>query len=571
MNKFFLYIIALFNPLWKKMGVNTDQLRAILDVKLKMDDRRPNAYTGMRQQAQNKPRKNGSWALVLVSLLMGFFYLFIFMIGTSLVLQFFLWFSVFTVMMSITLISDFTSVLIDVKDNFVILPRPVNDKTVVVSRLLHIMVHISKIVGPLALPAFAYICFRYGIGPGLWFGILVLLVSVFCIFLINTVYLVALKFTTPQRFKELLNYLQIAFSIIVFATYYLAPRLVQKSQLSKINLADYPWVNFMPTYWFARAWLSVAGLDFSGFSLAYIALSIVVPFASLWLVVKVFAPSFNRKLGMLGGGESETVKRPVVRANSGNKKPFYKTLARLSSKNRLEQLSFELVWMITGRSREFKLKVYPSLAYVVVYFAYFLLNGKQGSPGEAWAKLPETNMFILLIYISSFAFITAISNIVYSDKFKAAWVYYAAPVKTPGEILIGAFKATLVKFFLPFYIVIVLFSLSVWGFRILPDLLLGFVNVVLINLFFAVVYLRKLPFSSQLNVKQNAGTFLKGLLIMAIPGSIGFAHFGLRYIGTGSGWIYLSMVVLFGLISAAALYLLYARYRETAWEKLDES
>src|SRR5687768_13729 len=131
MNKFFLSIISLLNPLWNRMGVNVSQLRAILDVKLKMDDRRPNAYTGMRQQQQNKPRKNGSWAIVLVSLLMGFFYLFIFMIGQNLVLQFFLWFSIFMMMMSITLISDFTSVLIDVKDNYVILPRPVNDKTVV--------------------------------------------------------------------------------------------------------------------------------------------------------------------------------------------------------------------------------------------------------------------------------------------------------------------------------------------------------------------------------------------------------------------------------------------------------
>lgn len=569
MNKFFLAIISLFNPLWKKMGVNVAQLRAILDVKLKMDDRRPNAYTGMRQQQQNKPRKNGSWAIVLVSLLMGFFYLFIFMLGTNLLLQFFLWFSIFMVMMSITLISDFTSVLIDVKDNYVILPRPVNDKTVVVSRLLHIMIHISKIVGPLAAPAFVYVTIRYGIGAGCWFGVLVLLLSVFCIFLINAVYLVALKLTTPQRFKEMLNYLQIAFSIIVFATYYLAPRLVKSTDLAQLNLADYPWVNIVPTYWFARAHLGVSGLDFSGWNLLYTALAILVPFLSLWLVVKIFAPSFNRKLAMLSGSEPEPVKKEV-KVSTG-KRPLYKTLARLSGKNRLERLSFELVWMITGRSREFKLKVYPSLAYVIVYFVYFLFSGKQGTPGQAWASLPETNMFILLIYISSFVFITAISNIVYSDKFKAAWVYYAAPVERPGELLMGAFKATLVKFFLPFYIFIALFSLGVWGLRILPDLLLGFVNVVLINLLFASIFLRKLPFSSELNIKQGAGTFLRGLLILAIPGLIGFAHYGLRFVGKDISWAYLVMVIIFGLISSAVLYLMYMRYKETAWEKLEVS
>ena len=71
MNKIYIALIALFNPLWKRLGVNTEQLRAILEVKLKMDDRRPNAYTQMQQNKSKKEQRFGSWAIVLVSLLMG--------------------------------------------------------------------------------------------------------------------------------------------------------------------------------------------------------------------------------------------------------------------------------------------------------------------------------------------------------------------------------------------------------------------------------------------------------------------------------------------------------------------
>ncbi len=563
MNKIYIALIALFNPLWKRLGVNTEQLRAILEVKLKMDDRRPNAYTQMQQNKSKKEQRFGSWAIVLVSLLMGFFYLIVFSVGGGYLLQLFIWFTIFMVMTSITLISDFTNVLIDVRDNYVILPKPVNDKTVVVSRILHIMVHISKVVLPMSVPAFGFILITVGVAAAAWFALLVLLLSIFCVFLINAVYLLALKLTTPQRFKEILNYVQISFSILVFAIYYLAPKLLQKAQLEGVNLADYPWLSVVPTYWFAASWAAVAEGQFTGLAWGYIFLSVLVPFICLWLVVKVFAPSFNKKLGMLSGsgpeGPSKEMKKAEAIKPVSGKQPLYKRFSKLITRGTYEELSFELVWLITGRSREFKLKVYPSLAYVLVYFVYFLFG--KGNGADAWRKLPQSNMFLFLIYSSSLAFITAISNLVYSDKFKAAWVYYAAPVQTPGQLLMGAFKAALVKFFLPFYLFIAVFCLYIWGWRVMPDLLLGLLNVILINLLFAFIYLRKLPFSAELNVKQGTGNFIKAMMILIIPGLMGVAHYFI------AGYIWL--VLLFGLLTMAALYILYPKYRETAWARVE--
>lgn len=574
MNKFFLAIIGLFKPLWNRLGVNVPQLMAILDVKLKMDDRRPNAYTHMRQ-SKKKQQKNGSIAVVLVSFLMGVFYLIVFTVSRDPMMQLFLWFSVFMVMLSITLITDFTSVLIDVKDNFVILPKPVNDKTVVVSRILHIMVHVSKIVVPLMLPAFVLLTINHG-AVVLWFTALVFLLSVFSIFLINTVYLVALKLTTPDRFKEILNYIQIIFSILVFATYYLAPRLTRNLSLDDIDLWAYPWLNAVPSFWFAAAYTAVAEGIYTLPMLLYTALALTVPVLSLWLVVKIFAPSFNRKLAMLGGsgGEGPAVKKLPVTQAAKQGIPLYKRLAALFARGRQERLSFELVWLITGRSREFKLKVYPSLAYVLVYFVYFFLSGKRSSPAEAWGRLAESNGFILLIYSSTFVFITAISNLVYSDKFRAGWVYYAAPVEAPGQLLMGAFKAAFVKFFLPFYLVIATFALAVWGVKVLPDLLLGLVNVALVNIVFAFIYLRRLPFATEVNIKQGAGSILKGLLVLAVPGFLGMLHFFITLLKGGKpvlgisfnpGWL----AMIFALLSAGAFYLLYEKYRETSWAQVE--
>src|ERR1700712_4454030 len=79
------------------------------------------------------------------------------------------YFIVFMVFMAITLISDFTTVLIDTRDQFILLPRPVNDRTIAVSRILHISIYVLRLAllqglagmvmigfidGPLAVPLF---------------------------------------------------------------------------------------------------------------------------------------------------------------------------------------------------------------------------------------------------------------------------------------------------------------------------------------------------------------------------------------------------------------------------------
>jgi len=138
----------------------------------------------------------------------------------------------------------------------------------------------------------------------------------------------------------------------------------------------------------------------------------------------------------------------------------------------------------------------------------------------------------------------------------------------------GAFKATFVKFFLPFYLVIAAIALAVWGLQVVPDLLLGLVNVALVNIVFAFIFLRKLPFSAEINIKQGAGSILKGLLVLVVPGILGMLHFLTALLKGGKPvfGIYLNpnwLVLIFALISSAAFYLLYEKYRETPWARLE--
>jgi hypothetical protein len=130
------------------MGVNTSQLNSILLTKLIIDDRRPNTLhqTGRRK---SKPVKGATLGTMLLSAVMGAFFLICFSIGKDYTTHLTVYFSMYIFLLASSLISDFTSVLIDVRDNYIILPKPVTDRTVLVGRLLHIIINLSNIVLPI--------------------------------------------------------------------------------------------------------------------------------------------------------------------------------------------------------------------------------------------------------------------------------------------------------------------------------------------------------------------------------------------------------------------------------------
>lgn len=587
MNNWILRLVMAFKPFYKGLGVDTGQLEAILWVKLTMDDRRPrNVFNRGQQQKRKKAFKNGTIGTILTSLVLGGVYLFVFAVSQDYLTGFTLYFLMFMVMLSVTLISDFTDVLIDVKDNYIILPKPVNARTILLARLLHILIHLSKIVLPMMLPALVYLCIKTGPFGAALFCLDVAFATLICIFLINAVYLVILRVTTVERFKDVIGMVQVVFSILVFAMYYIGPRLAATMSLAKSSILGHSYFYPAPPLWLAALWEVLrhpAGQERLIYVLA--GAGLLLPPLSIWVVIRFLAPSFDRKLSGLGAGSaSKEGSVPDGLAFGTNKAsgvvgstektirrkriPLYQTISDWVTRGNAEGTGFEVVWLLTGRNRDFKLKVYPSFAYVLVYFFYYGLMGRgKGSIAETWSNLPNTQLYILLIYFSSLAMITAITNLIYSDKYKASWVYYVSPVLAPGEILVGAVKAMLVKYFIPFYLGVSALAFYIWGLHVLPDLVLGLANVTWFGLLMGYMQLKKLPFSAAVSVQAGTGRFMKGLMIIIIPGCVGFAHYLIRRSLPGQSWV----IWLFAVLSATLVWVIYSKYRELGWDELEQA
>src|SRR6266511_3957709 len=143
MDKILLKILKWFSPLFASQGIDTYKMFEIVKTKITMDKRR--VHFQFRQQ--NKKQNENSNRLYSVLFVYGIFSLFMALMIAfmeDIVLAMIIFHSYLLFMMAMTLITDFSYVLLDTTDNFIILPRPVDSKTFFVSRMVHVFIYLFQ-------------------------------------------------------------------------------------------------------------------------------------------------------------------------------------------------------------------------------------------------------------------------------------------------------------------------------------------------------------------------------------------------------------------------------------------
>ncbi len=546
-------MVMLFSALWRSMGADIEQLRAILKVRLLMDDRRP---AGIGRQ-QRKGRKRYSIVSVIIYCLMGCGYMFLLVAVKDRVLSLTLYFSAFLTIITLMLIADFSSVLFDSRDKYILFPRPVNDRTLVLSRMLHIFIYLFRIVLPMSLPGWIALGFLDGWKSCLLFPLVVLLMIGFALFFVNGVYLLVLKVAKPEKFKDVINYFQIAIMALFFTCYYVLLPMIRRQQMQNLNIVDYPWVRYVPSYWLALCWSWIGYPVALTGTAPFSALAVLCPLAFMYALVRWLSPAFSRNMSGIDAVDVAENKKPGVKREAPGK--FYLKLAYAFNRSDDERAGFMITWLQSSRSRAFRMKVYPTFAFIPVYF-FYILTQNHTSLTHAFLHLRDHPKHIILLYMSSFVMINAINYIAISDQYKAAWVYYATPVEAPGKIMMGAFKAIWVKYFLPFFILISAFVLYIWGIAAIPDIILALVNVTLFVSCIARISQRHLPFSMMEQMKDRGSRVAKSVMVMLIPFTLG----GMHYLTVDMLWLKFIFLVL----SAILLWLVAGSYSNTSWENM---
>jgi hypothetical protein len=553
------------------MGVNIAQLRAILTAKLLMDDRRPIHLNRKNKKAEGKPSKYAGIGRLFISGLLGLVLIFPLITKADELVKILIVFSFLIIILSMMLISEFTTVLLDGRDNQIILPKPVNDRTFLLSRILHLIIFILDLAIPISIPAMVTLYFTNGIMGMLGFIVITPFAVFFTVFLVNLFYLLMLKYVSVQKFKNIVTYFQIILGIIIYGVYQIIPRLMSNESFKSYHFPEQISSLAIPSYWFAAAWQvfhqGVSGAGLVRISAAIIAF--IVPILSLWAMVVYFGPSFNRKLAAIStsGSESENqgpIPQPIATSKTSKPtgKKYYQWLSEKFTRRGAEKMGFEFTWLLTARSRDFKLKTYPGMGYILVYAVLMIFSrNKVGFSELSSSENAQKLLLLSSVYITMFFMLGALTNSKSSDKYKAAWIFYISPIQFPGSIITGTVKSLLLKFCAPIFLLVSLLGIWLLGWIAIPNLLFAIGNLVGMTYLTAYIAINEIPFSVPENAAGRGMNFMKNLLVGTLPIGVGFLHF---YI-----FSMLPLVIICCLLSFAAVWLLHASLYERYWKKFN--
>ena len=166
----------------------------------------------------------------------------------------------------------------------------------------------------------------------------------------------------------------------------------------------------------------------------------------------------------------------------------------------------------------------------------------------------------MAVYLSSFLLIMAINQAKFSEKHKAAWLYFTTPVQKPGAIIKGAAKAITFKFLFPLAVLVLTGGWIVFGAAVLPNIFFGLANQLLIVSLVVYGGNRQLPFSLHQDNNSKSGSFFKNLFLFLCSAAIGVMHFFV--------YSFMPVVIICTVLSAIATWMLLDSIENISWEKI---
>lgn len=504
---FSLKILDLFRPLFEAFGVEYEKMRLIVSMKLTLDKRKNNS----------SENKNSLMQSVILYLIIGLVASRIIVMPIDIMTKMTVLFALIFVMLLTCFITDFSSVILDTYDRHIIGITDVKDITLNMAKIVHIIIYISIISLSISAFSILMILMAYNIGFCLLFILCMILMDFLLIMMTSVIYYLLIKIFKGEKLKDVLNLFQI-FMILVFSImyYFITSSLsdIQINYTFSINAYDL----FIPFMWFASLFCVIFYGKIQTLYIIMAILGIIVPILSILIYIKL-TPAFERNLDKL-----EQVS--YNEKDSKSKKSFVSKLANKICKNNEEKSFFEFIYTNLSRDREFKTRVYPTLASGIIMplVLFFVTYDRSISIMEYLKSLSTTNNF-LNIYLAVILLQNCILLLKYSKEYEASFIYDVLPISKKKNIYSAEFKVIIIKLFVPGFIIIGIPYLILFKAKFIVHLLIAFVSTIFISMGTFRVNDKSLPFSEDYAVTANTSNFLNIIKSIGFVGVAVLLHY----------------------------------------------
>ncbi|WP_107924001.1 hypothetical protein [Lysinibacillus parviboronicapiens] len=511
-----LQLLDKFQFIFVKMGIDYDIMRKILHIKLTMDERKVPTLFNQAANKKKQDKKYGYIKSLWIYTLFGLVLIPLIGFGQNYLFQMSIAYAMIIFLIMTSMISDFSSVLLDVRDRSILSTKPIATKTVNAAKFMHIFIYLAYLTIALTTIPLLVGLFTQGIIFFILTAFELVLINIFIVVLTAILYIVILRFFDGEKLKDLINYVQIGLSLVLMIGYQVLIRSFEFVNFDVV-VAFHWWSIFLIPMWFAAPYELLLNGDNSLFTVLYCIFAIVIPIVSIGLYVKL-VPTFERNLQkLLNTSKSKKAKKNQL------KEFLLKFICRTNE----ERAFYRFASLMMKQEREFKLKVYPSLGFSFIIPFIFMFTMRSDEVDYS------VSMGYLNIYFSMLIIPSAVLMLGHSGKFKAAWIYKIFPIKDYTDLQKGSLKAFLIKLYFPLNIVLSIIFCFIYGTRIIPDLLSVFAASCMYTVICYIGLGSKIPFTKPYDEIGDAQSW-KSLLLFIPLGMLAGLHYFMATLPYGS-------------------------------------
>lgn len=527
-----LRILDLFRGIYTKLGVDYNIMRLIIQAKLTLDCRRvPTMSEGLIEGKE----KNYFYSSLIVYAILGVIFLPIILMNIDSRIKMSVYFSCFMILLLTVLISDFSSVILDVNDKDIIGIRGVEPKTLNSAKTTHIFIYIFML--SLAISGFSLIAsLRFGMQYFLLLVLSIVLIDILMIIITAIMYLIILKLFKGEKLKDMLNIFQICFLLLFTIGYQFIARSFDFMHTDIVYNQSWWNILFIPM-WFSSNFSLLDGKSIDSIGIVLSILSIVVPIVSL-VIYKKLVPVFEKNLQKLNDN--------TYKSKSKKEKLSIK-VSKLICREKEERAIFNFVYNILDKDRDFKTKVYPSLA-LGAFMPIIMIFTSYDNSGIINYLIEIRKSYL---FLSGYLGIVIMQNIItmvqYSNEFEGAWIYEVLPIKNMRNIYTGMFKSSIYKLYFPSFILLSIVFIVIFKLEVIKHLVILFLSGIFVSMVSFKLNEKHLPFSKPYNVGTSSKNIIVVFKSMITTGILVGIHFGVISMNINV-LIYIYALILVGII-----------------------
>ncbi len=361
-------------------------------------------------------------------------------------------------MTAVTVIMEYSSIVVNPDDHDILAHRPVASRTYFWAKIANLLFYVCSTALALTLPATVAVAWRFagGVPLALTYEALALMACVAAAAFVVLLYSTAIRVFDAQRFSRAITYVHTITTLVLTFGYVLVPRMLMREGIT-IEIAPGAWTWFTPPAWYAGA-LELAAGGVSARALGLAGMSVASTILLLALALSLISLDYSRRIAELSSSSSD-----IRSDRRGNRLARgFDVIGRWSCRSDEERAGFDLLGRVMQRDRRLRMRIYPAFGLPLAVYIFGVVTRSFSDPfgpGTVEEGLPVQELLGFYCVFITLFFATGMTQ---SDQWKASWIFHAAPLRDPVGIIVGARKLVIWRYLVPFFIMLfVLLSLVI--------------------------------------------------------------------------------------------------------------